>query len=186
VEDIALKKPKTVADLLTVADTCIEASNARARLLESHGKGPSKKKQNDREVNTTDRGDRKDHGFCGKQTSNQKENGNFCRPDDTEKWCEIHHTLGHDLKECKTFLHQKKMPPPAALAPQDARQCEHRRANPPHDDEQMGDNNVIFRGSMSIISKTQGKKLEWKISLAQRIEPGRRMRWSNVDISFGS
>jgi hypothetical protein len=44
---------------------------------------------------------------------------------------------------------------------------------------------VIFRGSMSITSKTQGKKLEWEISLAQRIELGRMMRWSDIDISFG-
>jgi hypothetical protein len=29
VEEIAMKKPKTVADLLTVADICIEASDAR-------------------------------------------------------------------------------------------------------------------------------------------------------------
>jgi hypothetical protein len=38
---------------------------------------------------------------------------------------------------------------------------------------------------MSITSKTQGKKLEREISLAQRIEPRRRMKWSDVDISFG-
>jgi hypothetical protein len=38
---------------------------------------------------------------------------------------------------------------------------------------------------MSITSKTQGKKLQREISLAQRIEPGRRMRWSDADISFG-
>jgi hypothetical protein len=38
---------------------------------------------------------------------------------------------------------------------------------------------------MSITSKTQGKKLQREINLAQRIEPGRRMRWSDVDISFG-
>jgi hypothetical protein len=44
VEEIAMKKPKPVADLLTVVDTCIVASKARARLLESHDKGPSKKK----------------------------------------------------------------------------------------------------------------------------------------------
>jgi hypothetical protein len=44
---------------------------------------------------------------------------------------------------------------------------------------------MIFGGSMSIISKTQGKKLQREINLAQRIEPGRRMRWSDVDISFG-
>jgi hypothetical protein len=30
VEEIAMKKPKMVADLLTVADVCIEASKARA------------------------------------------------------------------------------------------------------------------------------------------------------------
>jgi hypothetical protein len=30
VEEIAMKKPKTVADLLAVADVCIEASEARA------------------------------------------------------------------------------------------------------------------------------------------------------------
>jgi hypothetical protein len=38
---------------------------------------------------------------------------------------------------------------------------------------------------MSIASKTQGKKLEREISLAQRIEPGRMMSWSDVVISFG-
>jgi hypothetical protein len=38
---------------------------------------------------------------------------------------------------------------------------------------------------MSIISKTQGKKLEQKISLAQRIKLERKMKWSDVDISFG-
>jgi hypothetical protein len=51
VEQIATKKPKTVAELLTIADICIEASEARTRLLESRGKGPSRKKD-DREVNT--------------------------------------------------------------------------------------------------------------------------------------
>jgi hypothetical protein len=39
VEEIAMKKPKMVADLLSVADVCIDASEARARLLESCGKG---------------------------------------------------------------------------------------------------------------------------------------------------
>jgi hypothetical protein len=52
-EEIAMKKPKMVADLLAVADIFIEASEARARLLESHGKGPSRKR-NDREVNTVE------------------------------------------------------------------------------------------------------------------------------------
>jgi hypothetical protein len=48
----------------------------------------------------------------------------------------------------------------------------------------MGEINVIFRGSMFIASMTQGKKLEREISLAQCIEPGRKMRWPDVDISF--
>jgi hypothetical protein len=48
----------------------------------------------------------------------------------------------------------------------------------------MGEINVIFRGSTSIASKTQGKKLEREISLAQRIEPGRKMKLSDMDISF--
>jgi hypothetical protein len=49
----------------------------------------------------------------------------------------------------------------------------------------MWEINVIFEGSMSIVSKIQGKKLEREISLAQHIELGRMMRWSDVDISFG-
>jgi hypothetical protein len=49
----------------------------------------------------------------------------------------------------------------------------------------MAEISMIFGGSMSITSKTQGKKLHREISLAQRIELGRRMRWSEVNISFG-
>jgi hypothetical protein len=108
----------------------------------------------------------------------------FHRPVDVEKWCEIHCTAGHDLEECKTFLDHKKMPPPPAPVAQEPHQGEHRRADPDNDD-QMGEINVIFGGSLSITSKTHGKKLEREISLAQRIEPGRKMKWSNVDISFG-
>jgi hypothetical protein len=50
----------------------------------------------------------------------------------------------------------------------------------------MGEINIIFRGSMSITSKTQEKKLKQEISLAHRMKPGRRMRWPDVHISFGS
>jgi hypothetical protein len=49
----------------------------------------------------------------------------------------------------------------------------------------MAEISMIFGGSMSITCKTQGKKLQREISLAQRIEPGRRMRLFDVDISFG-
>jgi hypothetical protein len=44
---------------------------------------------------------------------------------------------------------------------------------------------MIFRESMSITSKTQGKNLQREISLAQQIEPGRWMRWSDDYITFG-
>jgi hypothetical protein len=75
-----------------------------------------------------------------------------------EKWCEIHRTAGHDLEECKIFLDQKKMPPPAAPVPQEPRQGDHRREDA-DGDGQMGEINVIFGGSMSLTSKMQGKKL---------------------------
>jgi hypothetical protein len=63
-EEIAMKTPKIVVDLLVVADVCIEASEAQAWLLESRGKGTSRKKD-DREVNTANQGDRKDGGDRG-------------------------------------------------------------------------------------------------------------------------
>jgi hypothetical protein len=53
VEEIAMKKPKMVPDLLVVVDICIEASEARAQLLVSRGKGSSRKRD-DREVNTVE------------------------------------------------------------------------------------------------------------------------------------
>jgi hypothetical protein len=79
VQEIAMKKPKTMVDLLAVTDICIEASEAQARLLESRGKGSSRKRD-DREVNTAERGDQKDRGghqYRGKQFSDQMEKRPF-------------------------------------------------------------------------------------------------------------
>jgi hypothetical protein len=56
VEEITMKKSRMVADLLAIADVCIEATEAQARLLKSQGKGPVKKKQDNWDVNTIDRG----------------------------------------------------------------------------------------------------------------------------------
>jgi hypothetical protein len=58
------------------------------------------------------------------------------------------------------------MPPPVTPAPQDPHWGEHRREIS-DGDEHMAEINMIFRGSMSIASKTQGKKLQCEISLAQ-------------------
>jgi hypothetical protein len=55
----------------------------------------------------------------------RKEKRLFHRPADIEKWCEIYDTVGHDLKECKTFLYRKKMPPLAQVA-QEPHRGEHR------------------------------------------------------------
>jgi hypothetical protein len=44
VEEIAMKKPKTMADLLAVTDVCTKSLEAGAQLLDSHNKGPPKKK----------------------------------------------------------------------------------------------------------------------------------------------
>jgi hypothetical protein len=48
----------------------------------------------------------------------------------------------------------------------------------------MAEINMFFGGSMSITFKAQGKKLQREISLAQQIEPRRRMRWSDDYITF--
>jgi hypothetical protein len=53
----------------------------------------------------------------------------------------------------KLFLDHKKMPPPASLVAQEPYRGEHRRADPNNED-QMGEINMIFGGSMSIASKT--------------------------------
>jgi hypothetical protein len=49
----------------------------------------------------------------------------------------------------------------------------------------MTEINVIFGGGISITSKTQWKKLQCEINLAQQIKPRRRMRSSDNYISFG-
>jgi hypothetical protein len=89
-----MKKPKMVADLLTVVDVCIEASEARARHLESRGNGPSIR-MDAQKVNTAERGDQKDYGgyrYHEKQYSDQKERRPFRRSDNAKKWCKIHRT----------------------------------------------------------------------------------------------
>jgi hypothetical protein len=43
VEEIAMKNPKTVAELHMVADVCIEASEAQARLLNLAARGPRRR-----------------------------------------------------------------------------------------------------------------------------------------------
>jgi hypothetical protein len=43
VEEIAMKKPKTVAELLTVADVCIEASKAWDQLMSLTARGPRRR-----------------------------------------------------------------------------------------------------------------------------------------------
>jgi hypothetical protein len=75
------------------------------------------------------------------------------------------------------------MPPLAMLAPQDPRWGEHHR-EVSDGDEHMEEINMIFRGSMSITSKTQGKKLQREISLAQHIKLVRWMKWSDDYITF--
>jgi hypothetical protein len=76
------------------------------------------------------------------------------------------------------------MPPPAMPVPQDPRRGEHRQ-EVSDGDEHMAEINMIFGGSMSITSKTQGKKLQREISLAQHIKPVRQMKWSDDYITFG-
>jgi hypothetical protein len=54
VEEITMKKPKTVANLLMIIDVCTESSKARTQLLEFCGKGPSKKRRIGRSTQLTE------------------------------------------------------------------------------------------------------------------------------------
>jgi hypothetical protein len=67
---------------------------------------------------------------------------------------------------------------------QEPHRGEHRRADPKND-EQLDEINVIFDDGLSIASKTKSKKLKREINLAQRIEQGGRMKWSETNISYG-
>jgi hypothetical protein len=109
--------------------------------------GPSRRRD-DREVNTAEQGDQKGregYRYHRKQYSDQKERRPFRRPNNAEKWCEIHRTDGHDWEEYKIFLDGKKIPPPAAPAPKDPRQGEHHQ-EVSDGDEHMPKINMIFRG----------------------------------------
>jgi hypothetical protein len=72
---------------------------------------------------------------------------------------------------------------PAPQVVQEPCRGEHRWEDTDNED-QINEINVIFGDNLSITSEAQGKKLERKINLVQRIEPNRRMKWSEVDISF--
>jgi hypothetical protein len=67
---------------------------------------------------------------------------------------------------------------------QEPHRGEHRWADPKND-EQLDEINVIFDDGLSIASKTKSKKLKREINLAQRIEQGGRMKWSETNISYG-
>jgi Ni/Co efflux regulator RcnB len=160
VEEITIKKTKMMANLLTVADVCIEASEAQARLLESRNKGsPRKKQQDDREVNTADHGDHGNRENHQQQPAEQKEKMLFRRPDDVEKWYEIHRTVRHDLEECKTFLDRKKMPAPQVA--QEPHRGEHRQANTNNED-QIDKINEILAAAYLSPQRHMGKRLKEK------------------------
>jgi hypothetical protein len=54
VEEITMKKLKTMIDLLAVTDVCIEASEAHARLLESWARGPQGRRMTTRLTKLTE------------------------------------------------------------------------------------------------------------------------------------
>jgi hypothetical protein len=98
-----------------------------------------------------------------------------------KKWCEIHHTSGHDLEECRTYLDRKKKED-EPMAPE------------PQRGDRRGPTPTTMNSSMKSMSSSgaacqspprpKEKKLEQKINLAHQIVPGRRMKWSDTNISF--
>jgi hypothetical protein len=100
---------------------------------------------------------------------------------DAKKWCEIHHTSGHDLEECRTYLDRKKKED-EPMAPE------------PRRGDQRGPTPTTTNSSMKSMSSSwaacqspprlKEKKLKRKINLAHQIMPGRRMKWSDTNISF--
>jgi hypothetical protein len=177
VEEIAMKKPNIMANLLVVADECNKASKAHARPLDHKGKG-SKKKQEDREVDTI--------GHKDLDRFDQKFKCTFWRPTNAKKWCKIHRMIDLDLEECKIYQNHNKMDPEYPAKNAQVEQCrgEHRHAQD-DDEEWFGDINMILSGSLVIASKAHGKKLKCKINLAQQLDPGRRLKWSEMEITFG-
>jgi hypothetical protein len=151
----------------------------------------TKKRQDDQEVNTTYRGDRKDHRNCQQQSSDQKEKRHFCRPDDVGKWCEIHRTSGHDLEECKFFLDRKKMPPPVAQVAQEPQRwasvqphvlrCNVDISFKPqdHPDTELSDRNLSFVVKLSIRRYNMVKTLIDNGALLNLI-----MRKTFIDMGF--
>jgi hypothetical protein len=50
VEEIAMKKPKMVVDLLPIVNECIEASKVRAQFFDNRGKGSKKSRKTMRSI----------------------------------------------------------------------------------------------------------------------------------------
>jgi hypothetical protein len=86
VEEIAMKKPKTVANLLAVADICVDAFEARDDFWSPGVRGPQGRRiVRSTQLNLGGRKDREDRGYRYKQSSEQKEKRTFQHPNNTKK-----------------------------------------------------------------------------------------------------
>jgi hypothetical protein len=168
VEEITMKNPKTVVDLLAVADICIEASKAWARL---QGRWMIVRSTQLTEAVTRTK-EIVDTTASSPQIRRRK--GLSDVPMTRRSGARFTIPWGMIWKSVRLFWIRRRC---------HQRVDQHRVDS--DGDEQMREINIIFGGSMSIASKTQGKKLQREISLAQRIESGRTIRWSDTDISFG-